>query len=59
MPVFALIVAVAAISFEQLIQFRFGVLGVLGLLLFTIGVKAKNVTCSCIGAVVLAMLFTR
>ncbi|KAF4407126.1 MULTISPECIES: hypothetical protein [Streptomyces] len=59
MPLLALLAAVAAISFEELIEFHFGVVGVVGLLLVTIGVKAKNLTCGCIGAVVLAMLLAQ
>ncbi|SCK05311.1 hypothetical protein [Streptomyces sp. WMMB 322] len=56
MPVFALALAAAVIGFEQLVEWQFGPVGVIGFVLLSVGVKAKNVTCSCIGAVVLTML---
>jgi hypothetical protein len=56
MPLFALVLAGLVVGFEQLVELRFGALGVIGFALLTVGVKAKNVTCSCIGAVVLTML---
>lgn len=55
-PIVALLLAVLVVAFEQLVQWRFGALGVIGLTLLAVGVKARNVTCSCVGAVVLAML---
>lgn len=57
MPVIALVGAVAAIGFESLVQSQFGAMGIIGVLLLTIGVKARNATCGCLGAVVLTMLF--
>ncbi|MCC3653137.1 MULTISPECIES: hypothetical protein [Streptomyces] len=59
MPAFALFVAVVVVCFEQLVESRFGAVGVVGMLLLSIGVKARNVTCSCVGAVMLALLLTR
>lgn len=56
MPVFALALAAVVIGFERLVEWQFGPLGVIGCVLLSVGVKAKNVTCSCIGAVVLTML---
>ncbi|MDJ1135887.1 hypothetical protein [Streptomyces iconiensis] len=56
MPLIALIAAIALVSFEQLVQVRFGVLGLVGFLLLSIGIKAKHVGCSCAGALVLATL---
>jgi hypothetical protein len=58
-PVVALLLAVIVIGFEQIVQWRFGAMGVVGLTLLAIGVKSRNVTCSCIGAVVLAMLLAQ
>ncbi|MFG2194715.1 hypothetical protein [Streptomyces sp. NPDC048639] len=55
-PVVALLLAVVVVGFEQLVQWRFGAMGIIGLTMLAVGVKAKNVTCSCIGAVVLTML---
>ncbi|MBC9716638.1 hypothetical protein H9Y04_29310 [Streptomyces sp. TRM66268-LWL] len=56
MPVIALLGAVFVIGFEQLVQWQYGPMGIVGLLLLTIGIKAKNPTCSSIGAVVLAVM---
>jgi hypothetical protein len=58
-PIVALALAVVVIGFEQLVQWRYGAMGVVGLTMLAVGVKAKNVTCSCIGAVVLAMLLAQ
>ncbi|MDQ0950767.1 hypothetical protein QFZ24_004690 [Streptomyces phaeochromogenes] len=56
MPVIAFLSAVFVVTFEQLVQWRYGPSGVVGLLLLTIGIKAKSPTCSSIGAVVLALM---
>ncbi|RAJ66879.1 hypothetical protein K378_02242 [Streptomyces sp. Amel2xB2] len=56
MPVYALALAAVAIGFERLVEWRFGALGAVGFVLLSVGVKARNVTCSCIGAAVLTML---
>lgn len=55
-PIVALVLALLVVGFEQMVQWRFGAMGVIGLTLLTVGVKAKNSTCSCLGAVVLVML---
>lgn len=56
MPVIALLSAVFVFGFEQFVKWEYGPVGVVGLLLLSIGVKAKNPTCSSIGAVMLALL---
>ncbi|MPY60110.1 hypothetical protein [Streptomyces spongiae] len=56
MPVLALISTVFAIGFQQLVQWRYGPMGIVGLLLLTIGIKANSPTCSSIGALVLALM---
>ncbi|GAA2062685.1 hypothetical protein GCM10009801_06010 [Streptomyces albiaxialis] len=56
MPVVALVIAGAIVAFEQLVQLRFGVMGLVGFLFLTIGVKAKHSGCSAVGAIVLATL---
>ncbi|SDL09672.1 hypothetical protein [Streptomyces indicus] len=56
MPVIAVLGAIFVIGFEQLVQWQYGPMGIIGLLLLTIGIKAKNPTCSSLGAVVLAVL---
>ncbi|MGC0331097.1 hypothetical protein RKD23_004087 [Streptomyces sp. SAI-170] len=58
MPVLTLLTAVLVIGFEQLVEWRYGPTGIVGLLLLTIGIKAKNPTVSSVGAVVLALLVT-
>ncbi|HZG02157.1 MAG TPA: hypothetical protein VE546_01050 [Streptomyces sp.] len=52
MPVYALALA----ALEELMESRFGLLGVFGLVMLTIGYREKNATYSSIGAVVLTLL---
>ncbi|NLU74090.1 hypothetical protein HCC61_15595 [Streptomyces sp. HNM0575] len=56
MPVCALVVAAVVICFERFVESQFGALGAIGFVVLSVGLKAKNVTCSCIGAAVLTML---
>lgn len=56
MPAFAITMAGLLVGFEYFVQSKLGAAGVVGLTLLVIGVKAKNVTLSCIGATVLALL---
>ncbi|MDQ8704808.1 hypothetical protein RCO28_20260 [Streptomyces sp. LHD-70] len=56
MPVIAILGAAFVIGFEQLVEWQYGPLGIAGMLLLSIGVKARNATCSSLGAVVLAVL---
>ncbi|AEY90170.1 MULTISPECIES: hypothetical protein [Streptomyces] len=56
MPVLALLSALFVVGFEQLVQWRFGAAGLVGLLLLTVGVKAKSPAVSSAGAVLLAVL---
>jgi hypothetical protein len=48
--------AVFVVGFEQFVSWKYGVAGIVGLLLLTIGIKANSPTVSSVGAVVLAML---
>lgn len=57
--VIALFAAVFAVTFEQFVQWHYGPVGIVGLILLTVGIKAKSPTCSSIGAVVLALMMTR
>lgn len=57
MPLIALVVATLAVGFETLVESRFGPMGIIALLLLSIGVKAKNTACTGIGAIILVMLF--
>ncbi|MFJ3304427.1 hypothetical protein ACIPSA_15125 [Streptomyces sp. NPDC086549] len=56
MPVLALLSAVLVVGFEQLVQWRYGATGIVGLLLLTVGIKAKSPAVSSAGAVLLAVL---
>ncbi|MGW2033110.1 hypothetical protein [Streptomyces spinosus] len=56
MPVLALLSALFVVGFEQLVQWRFGAVGLVGLLLLSVGVKAKSPAVSSAGAVLLAVL---
>ncbi|GAB2869870.1 hypothetical protein GCM10027074_41880 [Streptomyces deserti] len=59
MPVLALLSAVFVVGFEQLVQWKYGAAGIVGLLLLTIGIKAKSPAVSSAGAVVLALLMAQ
>ncbi|MFM9368031.1 hypothetical protein [Streptomyces sp. Da 82-17] len=56
MPVIAILGAAFVFGFEQLVEWQYGPLGIVGMLLLSVGVKAKDPTCSSLGAVVLAVL---
>lgn len=59
MHFFALICAVVVLTVEQLVQWRYGVAGLVGLLLLTLGIKANRPSLSSAGAVLLALLVGR
>ncbi|MFE5890806.1 hypothetical protein AB5J55_19535 [Streptomyces sp. R11] len=56
MPLIYLAVAALVIGFEQLIQWKYGPMGIIAFLALTIGIKAKNTMIGGIGAVILVML---
>ncbi|MFJ7077959.1 hypothetical protein [Streptomyces sp. NPDC098781] len=56
MPLIYLVVAALVIGFEQLIQWKYGPMGIIAFLALTIGIKAKNTMIGGIGAVILVML---
>ncbi|GAA3822879.1 hypothetical protein [Streptomyces chiangmaiensis] len=56
MPAIALLSALFVVGFDQFVQWKYGTMGILGLLLLTVGIKAKSPTCSSVGAVVLALM---
>ncbi|MFC9911660.1 hypothetical protein [Streptomyces sp. NPDC059862] len=58
MPALALLSALFVVGFEQMVEVKYGAAGVIGLLLLTIGIKAKSPAVSSVGAVVLALLLT-
>ncbi|NBM17698.1 hypothetical protein [Streptomyces sp. GC420] len=59
MPLVALALAAFALGFEQLIQWQFGAMGVVALVMLTLGAKAKHTPTTCAGAVILAMLLAQ
>ncbi|MFG2129003.1 hypothetical protein ACGFNV_14560 [Streptomyces sp. NPDC048751] len=56
MPALAILSAVFIVGFEQAIQVKYGAAGFIGLMLLTVGIKAKSPAVSSVGAVVLALL---
>ncbi|KUF19839.1 MULTISPECIES: hypothetical protein [Streptomyces] len=59
MPLIAIVVAALALGFEQLVQWKYGPLGIIAFVLITVGIKAKNTTCGGIGALILVLLLTQ
>ncbi|GAA1247908.1 hypothetical protein ACFC18_21305 [Streptomyces sp. NPDC056121] len=59
MPFIAIAVAALAIGFEQLIQWKYGPMGIIAFVALSIGLKAKNNLISGIGAVILVMLLAQ
>ncbi|OIJ64825.1 hypothetical protein [Streptomyces mangrovisoli] len=51
--VLAILSAVLQSGFEQTVQWKYGAAGLIGLLLFTIGIKARNSAVASVGAVLL------
>ncbi|MEU7584121.1 hypothetical protein AB0B50_41805 [Streptomyces sp. NPDC041068] len=59
MPLIALAVAALAIGFEQLVQWKYGPLGIVAFVLLTVGIKAKNTKLSGLGAGLLVLLLAQ
>ncbi|MFJ8633784.1 hypothetical protein [Streptomyces sp. NPDC093568] len=59
MPLIYLAVAALVIGFEQLIQWKYGPMGIIAFLALSIGIKAKNTMIGGIGAVILVMLLAQ
>jgi hypothetical protein len=59
MPLVALVIAALAIGFEQLIQWKYGPMGIIAFVALTVGIKAKNTMLSGIGAVIIVMLLAQ
>ncbi|MFE3515374.1 hypothetical protein [Streptomyces sp. NPDC059166] len=45
------------LGLEQIIQWKYGVMGTLGVSLLTLGLKIGSTNCACAGALILALLF--
>ncbi|MET9899532.1 hypothetical protein OG788_21885 [Streptomyces sp. NBC_00647] len=58
-PLLELTVAALVIGFEQIVQWKFGAIGIMGLCLLGIGLKSRNSTCASVGAVLLVLLMAR
>ena len=58
MPALVLLCAAFVVGVEQTIQWKYGSTGAVGLLLLSVGVKAKSPAISSVGAVILALLAT-
>jgi hypothetical protein len=56
MPLAALVLAALAVGFEQLVQWKYGAMGIIAFVALTVGFKAKSAAVGGIGAVVLVML---
>ncbi|MGW4561439.1 hypothetical protein ACWEN3_03195 [Streptomyces sp. NPDC004561] len=56
MPALALLSAAFVVGFEQLVQWKYGVAGIVGLLLLSVGIKARSPAVSSAGALLLAVL---
>ncbi|MFC7309410.1 hypothetical protein ACFQVC_35020 [Streptomyces monticola] len=59
MPLIALVFAGLAIAFEQLVEWRYGPMGLIAFAALAIGLKAKNTLFSSIGAVILVLLLAQ
>ena len=59
MPLIAIAIAAIAIGFEQLIQWKYGPMGIAAFVLLTVGIKAKNVKISGLGAAILVLLLAQ
>jgi hypothetical protein len=59
MPLVALAVAALAVGFENLVQWKYGPMGIIAFAALSIGFKARNTTISGIGAVILVMLLAQ
>jgi hypothetical protein len=58
-PLIALVIAALAVGFEQLVQWKWGAMGIIAFVALTVGVKAKSVAIGGIGAVILVMLLAQ
>jgi hypothetical protein len=56
MPIIALAIAVLAVGFEALVQWKRGAMGIVAFVALTVGIKAKSIAVGGIGAVILVML---
>jgi hypothetical protein len=54
-----MLLSTLGIGFEQIVQWRYGPMGIVALVLLGIGLRARNATCASVGAVVLVLLMVQ
>ncbi|EFE68635.1 MULTISPECIES: hypothetical protein [Streptomyces] len=59
MPFIAVVLAALAVGFEQLVQWKYGPMGIIAFVALTVGIKARNTAIGGIGAVILVMLLAQ
>ncbi|MEV6538354.1 hypothetical protein [Streptomyces sp. NPDC051665] len=59
MIVVQLLAAIFTLGLDQLLQSRYGALGVLCMFLLGVGLRARNTTCLSAGAVIFVLLMTQ
>ncbi|MEU6681215.1 hypothetical protein [Streptomyces sp. NPDC046853] len=59
MPLIALAIAAVVIGFEQLIQWKYGPMGIVAFILLTVGIKARSTMISGFGAAILVLLLAQ
>ncbi|MEV0911662.1 hypothetical protein [Streptomyces hokutonensis] len=59
MPLVEMLLSTLGIGFEQIVQWRYGPMGIVALVLLGIGLRARNATCASVGAVVLVLLMVQ
>ncbi|MFE6162917.1 hypothetical protein ACFQ7F_28830 [Streptomyces sp. NPDC056486] len=59
MPLIAIAIAALAIGFEQLVQWKYGPMGIVAFVLLTVGIKAKSTGISGVGAALLVLLLAQ
>ncbi|MGW0824902.1 hypothetical protein [Streptomyces sp. NPDC002845] len=59
MPLIAILAAALFVGLEQLIEWKYGPMGLIGIVALTVGIKARNALISGIGAVVIVMLLAQ
>ncbi|GAA1938838.1 hypothetical protein GCM10009837_76290 [Streptomyces durmitorensis] len=59
MPLIAIVIAALAIGFEQLIQWKYGPMGIVAFVLLTVGIKANSLKISGAGAALLVLLLAQ
>ncbi|MGK5692480.1 hypothetical protein ACSNOJ_06120 [Streptomyces sp. URMC 128] len=57
-PALQLFGVVLVLGLEQLVQWKLGAMGLVALFLLAVGLKARNSTCTSLGAVILLLLMT-